>query len=209
MDLNTWTKIALVCLLGAISPGPSLLLVIRSTLNGGRRQGFSFAIGHGFAIGIYAFIAVTGIGLLVLNIPEALQIINWCGIVFLLYIGLQTIRSPHNINSNNSNDTSLHWKRAIVEGFLAAFLNPKITIFFIAVFSQFISDDFSWRERVIITITASGIDCVWYLFVAFVLSGPVFMTWLHRYKNLVNIVGGSLLILAAFGLTINITSDWS
>ena len=51
--------------LGATSPGPSLIVVLRNTLIGGRRQGVACAVGHGVGFGIYAGSAVFGLDLAV------------------------------------------------------------------------------------------------------------------------------------------------
>ena len=55
MNFFTWSQLALVCLLGAMSPGPSLALIIRNSINYNRLSGFLSSIGHGLGIGIYAF----------------------------------------------------------------------------------------------------------------------------------------------------------
>ncbi|MDP6233261.1 MAG: LysE family transporter, partial [Candidatus Poseidoniaceae archaeon] len=47
-----------VFVIGAISPGPSLAVVLRNTLAGGRRRGVACALGHGLGFGAYAMIAV-------------------------------------------------------------------------------------------------------------------------------------------------------
>ena len=50
--------LSFVCAMGAISPGPSLVVVLRNTISGGRLQGVMTGIGHGIGLSIYAFIAV-------------------------------------------------------------------------------------------------------------------------------------------------------
>jgi threonine/homoserine/homoserine lactone efflux protein len=57
MDINSLIMISLACAAGAISPGPSLIVVIRNTIAGGRKQGVMTAIGHGIGLGLYALIA--------------------------------------------------------------------------------------------------------------------------------------------------------
>ena len=53
--------------MGAISPGPSLAIVIRNTISGGRIQGVMTGLGHGLGLSIYAFIAVMGLSSLILH----------------------------------------------------------------------------------------------------------------------------------------------
>jgi threonine/homoserine/homoserine lactone efflux protein len=55
--------------LGAISPGPSLLMVIRNTIVGGRRRGVMCAVGHGIGFGLYAGVAIFGLIVLLEEAP--------------------------------------------------------------------------------------------------------------------------------------------
>ena len=75
---------------------------------------------------------------------------------------------------------------------MVAFLNPQLAIFFVALFSQFVHADTDWQQSVIMMFTAGGIDGVWYVLVALVLSrGPVLAwlnaksVWLDRLSGLV------------------------
>jgi len=61
MDFKSILAISVICALGAISPGPSLAVVIRNTINGGRKQGVLTGVGHGLGLGIYALLSVMGI----------------------------------------------------------------------------------------------------------------------------------------------------
>ena len=61
MEPSAWVALAAVFTLGAMSPGPSLAVVLRNTISGGRSQGVFTGIGHGIGFGIYAFLAALGI----------------------------------------------------------------------------------------------------------------------------------------------------
>jgi len=65
MEPDQWLSLAMICLAGAVSPGPSLLVILDATRRGGRPAGMLAAIGHGLGIFIYAFGAATGLGWLV------------------------------------------------------------------------------------------------------------------------------------------------
>ncbi len=62
MTLTLWLSLATVCTLGAMSPGPSLALVIRNTVQGGMQRGVATAIGHGLGIALYALLVAMGLG---------------------------------------------------------------------------------------------------------------------------------------------------
>ena len=71
--------------LGAISPGPSVMVVIRNTIVGGRSQGVACAVGHGIGFGIYAISAVFGRFVLLENAPDVFRVLQLFGVCFLFW----------------------------------------------------------------------------------------------------------------------------
>ena len=61
MDIEAWLALATAHVLGAVSPGPSLAVVVRNTLGGGARQGIMTGVGHGIGFGLYALIVATSL----------------------------------------------------------------------------------------------------------------------------------------------------
>ena len=77
MNPEAWVALATVFVLGAMSPGPSLAVVLRNTMVGGRRQGVMTGIGHGIGFGIYAFLAAAGIATALSLHDSTEQILKW------------------------------------------------------------------------------------------------------------------------------------
>ena len=77
--------------MGAISPGPSLIVVLRNTISGGKRQGVMTALGHGIGLGIYAFIAVMGLSSLLIANENIFNLLQWSGILFLIWLAYNMI----------------------------------------------------------------------------------------------------------------------
>ena len=93
MTPEAWVALATVCVLGAMSPGPSLAVVLRNTMVGGRRQGVMTGIGHGIGFGIYAFLAAAGIAT-ALTLHESTELIlKWGGIALLIWLGYSFLKS--------------------------------------------------------------------------------------------------------------------
>ncbi len=61
MDLTTWLAVVTICTLGAMSPGPSLAVVLRHTIQHGRASGSVAALAHGLGIGLYALACISGL----------------------------------------------------------------------------------------------------------------------------------------------------
>ena len=196
MDINSLLGISFVCAMGAISPGPSLAVVLRNTISGGRTQGVMTGIGHGIGLGIYAFIAVMGLSSLLLANQQIFNLIQWAGVLFLIWLAFNMITyRPSDI----SNEYEGNWRRGFLEGFMIAFLNPKILVFMAAVFSQFINSDINSAGRFIMAIMAGVIDTIWYVLVATVLAGTPIINKLRRNAGLIDrSIGIIMLILALF-----------
>lgn len=196
MELHLWFSLVIVCILGALSPGPSLALVIKNTMNGGVNQGYATAISHGLGVALYAAITATGIALILVQSPLAFKVIQYAGAAFLLYLGFkaltskkQSIQLDEADESNTNNDVN-GWR----DGFLIAFLNPKLAIFFLALFSQFVTEEASTQQKVIMTATVGIIDALWYLIVAFTMSRGPIIERLKRNSHIVDKVTGVFLI---------------
>ena len=200
MELKELFILSFVCAMGAISPGPSLAVVIRNTISGGRFQGVMTGIGHGIGIGIYAFMAVMGLSSLLLNSEELFMIFQISGAIILFWIACKMIlNKPSDVI-----DEEQFSKKGFIQGFMIAFLNPKILVFLVAVFSQFIKSDISSLDRFIIAIMASFIDMGWYVLVSLLLAGTPLINRFRANAVLIDRSIGSILILISI-LLINQT----
>tara|TARA_B100002052_G_scaffold187450_1_gene170829 strand:+ start:267 stop:875 length:609 start_codon:yes stop_codon:yes gene_type:complete len=200
MELKELIMLSFVCAMGAISPGPSLAVVIRNTISGGRLQGVMTGIGHGIGIGIYAFMAVMGLSSLLLNNEKLFMIFQIAGAIILLWIACKMIlNKPSEVIEEKQFS-----KKGFIQGFMIAFLNPKILVFLVAVFSQFINSNMNSLDRFIIAIMASFIDMAWYVSVSLLLAGTSLINSFRANTVLIDRSIGSILILISL-LLINQT----
>ena len=77
MTFFLWSQFAIVCIIGAMSPGPSLAVVIRNNINYNRLAGILTSIGHGLGIGVYATLSVLGLGF-ILQTNQSIFLIIFC-----------------------------------------------------------------------------------------------------------------------------------
>ncbi|ASX13093.1 lysine transporter LysE [Aeromonas dhakensis] len=194
MELTSWLALAAICVMGAISPGPSLALIIRNTVQGGQGHGVATALGHGFGVGIYALITALGLAILITQTPLLFDVIRYGGAAFLAWLGVKALLAKPAKGEASEEVHQLRGRQGAFEGFMVAFLNPQLAVFFIALFSQFVHADTGWREGGIMMLTAGGIDAIWYVLVALVLSrGPV-LAWLKAKSFVIDKVSGLVLL---------------
>ena len=199
MDTAALLGMSLVCAMGAMSPGPSLAVVLRNTISGGRTQGVMTGIGHGIGFGIYAMIAVTGLSAILIADETKFDLLQWAGVVVLLWLSYNMLTYQP---SGNPEEHQSSGRRGFVEGFMISFLNPKILVFLVAVFSQFIDPQMTVTDRVAMAVIAGIIDTTWYVLVAAVLSGTTIIDKLRENSTVVDRMIGSVLLILAMVLVV-------
>jgi len=194
MDFTALLGMSFVCALGAMSPGPSLAVVLRNTISGGRTQGVLTGIGHGIGFTIYAFLAVTGLSAILIANESAFTLLQLSGAIILLWLSynMLTYQSSGKLEEHPSSG-----RQGFIEGFMISFLNPKILVFLVAVFSQFIDPNMTFSDRIIMATVAGLIDTIWYVLVATFLAGTSIIDNLRANSILVDRIIGSVLLFLA------------
>ena len=205
MNFFVWIQFALVCIVGAMSPGPSLALVIRNNINYNRLAGIMTSIGHGLGIAVYATMAVFGLGLILQTNQSLFVIIQVLGLVFLFFLGVLFIfqKQSDEIINENQNQNQIN---SFFQGFLIAVINPKILIWFTAIYSQFISIEANINFNIILISTASIIDATWYIIISIIITGPGVKNFLIDKKQLIQKSTGFILLIISLSLLFNIVS---
>ena len=189
MTITIWLTVVSICLLGAMSPGPSLAVVLRQTLSGGRETGLVAAMAHGLGIGLYALLCISGIAVMITASPVLFSALQWAGACYLVWMGVNGLRARATPHATLADPTTTG--SAARDGFLVVFLNPKVAIFLIALFSQVIGTEATWLEKLAYAATIMFIDMAWYMTVAWSFSNP---RWLGRLQ------GNAVWLERAFGV---------
>ena len=176
-------------ILGATSPGPSLAVVLRNTMIGGRSRGLACAVGHGIGFGFYAVSVVFGLVVIMENNPDVFTLMQIIGGLFLLYLGIGMIRSEATVIVQSEGK-----REGFFEGFFIAFLNPKIAVFMLAVLSSVLDPSMSNDTKWIIAGMGMTIDTVWYVIVALLLSKSTILAKIEQNQRSLNIATGVLMI---------------
>ena len=201
MNFFIWFQFAIVCLIGAMSPGPSLAVVIRNNVNFNRTSGILTSIGHGLGIGVYASLAVLGLGIILQTNQSIFLIIQIIGLILLLFFGLVFIFQKNLKEEIQENQKQLN---SFLQGLTIAIINPKILIWFTAVFSQFIIIEATFYINIILILTACFIDALWYIFVSILVTGYGLKNYLIDKKILIQKITGCILIIIAISLMFKI-----
>ena len=202
MTLITFAQVFMVCLLGAMSPGPSMAVVINNAIFKGRYNGILTAIGHGIGIAVYATFAVLGLGLIIetnMFIFNGLKILS---IIFLIFIGIKSILTKEKINIEKKDikENTI----SFLQGFSISILNPKILIWFIAIYSQFMSTDNELLFNIYLVSIAGIIDACWYMILSIAVTTRSVLSFFQKKIILFQKIQGFFFLALGLGLLLNL-----
>jgi threonine/homoserine/homoserine lactone efflux protein len=204
MELSMWLSLVGICAMGAMSPGPSLAVVLSHSMSQGLKHGLVASLAHGIGVGIYAVLAVLGLAGLIEQFPSVYQFLLFGGAAYLVYLAVKILRANDSkFEVNQAPKASL--LQAAQDGFAIAFLNPKLAIFFLALFSQFINPEtMNMVYGFIMCMTVFVIDTLWYCLVSTVTHKANQQLQLTRYTPIMNkLLAGAFLLLALRVMVVN------
>lgn len=198
MALGAWLSLVMISLLGAITPGPSLAVVAKNTLGGSKLNGILTAWAHALGIGVYACLTVLGLAIVLKQTPALYQGISYAGAAYLAWLGGNALRSKGGVAAKLNAGKATGYIESMRNGLMISLLNPKIGLFFLALFSQFIHADVGLTGKVVTVLTPMCIDGLWYTVVALILSHPKVLDRLRNHAVWIDrITGVALLFIAA------------
>lgn len=137
MSESSLALFLIATLILALAPGPDLLYITTRGLSQGAMAGFISALGIHTGVLIHTIIASLGLSALIASSTMAFACIKYAGAAYLCYLGVRTFlaRRESNINQYIS---KVALKKVFYQGVITDVLNPKVILFFLAFFPQFI-----------------------------------------------------------------------
>ncbi|WP_153032885.1 LysE family translocator [Amycolatopsis sp. YIM 10] len=146
MDLSVLLAFVAAALVISLVPGPDMLFIVANGIAKGRRAGVVAALGMSTGLAVHTVAAALGLGALLQAVPAVLDAIRITGAAFLVYLAVSTLRSSKQALANTDPepvpDRSL--RRTYVLAVLTNLANPKVILFFLAFFPQFLHADAAW-----------------------------------------------------------------
>ena len=194
MSIYDWLIISLICVAGATTPGPSLLVIVYINNREGMISGIIASIAHGIGIFIYALISIYAISFINKNLPMITPSLQLTGALFLIFISYKMIffKSSKKIFQNNL-QVSKKYLGSFLLGLTTSIINPKILIFLTSVFSQFINDGFSDYTKIGTGLLAGIIDAVWYILVSYSVNLKKLRDYIILKQKLIFFIFGIIL----------------
>lgn len=134
--MNLWGFISAAVLL-TLMPGPDILFVITQSITRGRKAGIIFAGGLCTGLIVHVTAVSVGVSFLLMSSPVAFAVLKFTGAAYLFYLGIKTFLARRENPFILEKTTAIHGK-LYRKGILMNILNPKVILFFLAFFPQFV-----------------------------------------------------------------------
>ena len=198
MSASDWLSLALICILGASSPGPSLVVVLAISRLQGRRGGYAAAVGHGLGIFLYASLAAASLSYILKQHGHLFQIVQIAGALMLVWMGVRLLMATRRRAEDRPVEAPrLALSQSFRHGFAIAVFNPKIAAFFASLFSQYLGEGQSTGLHLAMAALAGGIDMIVYVIVVMLATTQFAVGIFTKFASLNDLILG--VILLGFG----------
>ena len=138
IDLPTLVLFSTACLALTMTPGPDMLLIASRSVSQGKASGFATLAGIQVGTYCHALAAALGLSQLFLVVPVAYDVVRYAGAAYLLYLAWQAFRSSGAILTPVAGGRRYPIGVVFRQGLLTNLLNPKMALFVLALFPQFV-----------------------------------------------------------------------
>lgn len=192
----------LMCIFLIILPGPDTAIVTKNTLIHHRMGGLKTSVGIVCALLIHTAAAVLGLSAIILKSAVLFSIFKYAGAVYLIYLGVKILWSL--IKKEDTTKVEINTKNQIEnkscfkQGFFTDLLNPKVAIFFLSFFPQFVESESTFLPFLIMGITFTLLSAIWlFIYVYLVHQISAFMKKTIT-KNIIEGITGTVIV--GFGI---------
>jgi len=164
---------AAACLLMVLTPGPNMIYLISRSICQGRKAGVTSLLGVVAGFFVHMFAAAVGLTAVFLAVPMAYEALKWAGALYLLWMAWQAVRpgarSPFEAQELDPDSSS----KLVMMGFMTSVLNPKVAVFYLSVFPQFISPEHGsmFTQSIVLGLTQISVSFTVNLLIALFASG--------------------------------------
>ena len=196
-------SIAVALTLGAMSPGPSFILVARTSLGVSRRDGLAAAVGMGVGGVFFSAIALLGLLAILTAVPLLHLALKVLGGTYLVYLGYRIWRGalqPLVLESTSLQNYPTQARRSFVLGLVTQVSNPKTAVVYASVFASLLPHNIPPSVLVALPIMVFAIETIWYSVVALALSSPSPRTRYLASKAWIDRTAGAIMSLLGLKL---------
>lgn len=198
MTLSTWLVYVAAVLVLTMTPGPSVLMCVSTSVNLGPRKALIVSLGSTSAIVGIMLLSMLGLGAALAASETLFGTLKWAGAAYLAYLGITSLFSRATEISVDGGAQEAPDGKIFAQGFLVGASNPKALLFFGALFPQFIDPSAAQGPQLLaLGLTFVFFEMLWLTIYA--LSASKAKRWLAQPKRarMFNRATGAVFLMAA------------
>ena len=191
-----WATVFVVGVFAVTSPGPDMLVTLRSSLVGSTRAGLFTALGIGIGLCFHTGYSLVGLAVLISQSIVLFSALKLIGAAYLIYIGWKAIRARGDVMPVVGEDERrpISAVDALRAGLFTNLTNPKVTLFFLALFTQVIEPETSSSLKALYGGTIIAISLTWFSLLAMVVGHEAVRARLRATSHWIERIAGGLFI---------------
>ncbi len=196
--MNEFLIVALAHLLAVMSPGPDLAVVMSIASGNGIKAGIKTAAGVALGIGVHVSYCLVGVALLLKSNQLLFDGVRMIGSLYLLWLAFGLAKSALNSRKSVSNVSAKPTGSGFKKGLVTNILNPKATLFFLALFTQVVSSRTSGTIKILYGVEMVLATFIWFSIVSLLVGNATVRKSYQKRSWIVEIVFS--IVLATLGL---------
>jgi RhtB (resistance to homoserine/threonine) family protein len=199
--------VAMITILAVVSPGADFAMVTRNSMVS-RRAGIFTAIGISLGVLVHVSYSMLGIGLLIAKSIILFNCIKLAGAAYLIYLGITMLKAKKvDEMASLKQPSALSENAALRSGFFTNALNPKTTLFVVALFTQVIHLDTPVPVQLAYGAFMSATHLLWFIVVAYAFSSNAARSFVATSRHLIERAIGGVLVALGLGLAASSLRD--
>lgn len=183
--LNEFFLLTLAHMVAVASPGADFAVVLKNTLRAGKTAGVATAVGVGCGISLHVVYTLFGVALILTQSPSLFTAVKMVGGAYLLWIAWQAFQArPKPAGQPDSVDRLvMSHPQAFRQGFLTNVFNPKVTLFFLVLFTTIVSQSTPLWTQGLYGLWIVVYTMLWFIFVAWTFSRRLVLNWYQSHGH--------------------------
>ena len=200
MGIINYATFIVASFLFIISPGIDTVFILNKSIAQGHKAGIYATLGITTGVFVHTTLAAFGLSLILAQSAMAFNVVKYAGAAYLIGMGITRLFSGGNIIKPNEQTPLVSTRKTYVSAVITNVLNPKVAIFFLAFFPQFIQPAYihSARPFIALGITYALMTLVWFMVLTFFagsfsikLKNSLFIgTWLNKFSAIAFVLMG-------------------
>jgi len=205
---NEFLLLAVAHMFAVASPGADFAVVIKNTLRSGKSIGYMTALGIGLGILVHMVYTLFGVAVILAQSELLFSLVKYLGAAYLLWLAYQSFQSRKKSDDEKEallkgallkqvSETNKDLISALKQGFVINVLNPKVTLFFVALFANIVSQDTPLYIQAGYGLWLAFYTFIWFSLVAWGFSRKVILNWYQNHGHIIDWFMGVILLLIA------------